>query len=123
MAAWNLPCEVASWIVQMSFVLDRRIAWRLLPLLVGALFGQVRQTDLKSIAPWYKVKFQTKLQQAVALVEWIVQTLAGLGKTLWIVADGAYAKRPFLRGALALGAVVVSRLRKDAALWSVPETI
>jgi DDE superfamily endonuclease len=240
MAAWNLPCEVASWIVQMSFVLDRRIAWRLLPLLVGALFGQgrqtvaswlrggelgddfrlyyyflgslgrnvksvaavlfriavrviepgerlllaiddtptkrygplvegagihhnptpgpaeqkflyghvwvtlswvvrhswwgtiglpllamlyVRQKNLKSIAPWYKVKFQTKLQQAAALVEWIVQALAGLGKTLWIVADGAYAKRPFLRAALALGTVVVSRLRKDAALWSVPKTI
>ena len=36
MAAWKLPCEVASWIVQMSAVLDRRIAWRLLPLLTGA---------------------------------------------------------------------------------------
>ena len=35
MAAWNLPCEVASWIVQMAYVLDRRIAWRLLPLLVA----------------------------------------------------------------------------------------
>jgi hypothetical protein len=240
MAAWQLPCEVVSWIVQMSAVLDRRIAWRLLPLLVGALFGQgrqtvaswlrggelgddfrlyyyflgslgrnvksvarivfriavqvivpgdrlllaiddtptkrygplvegagihhnptpgpaeqkflyghvwvtlswvvrhgwwgtiglpllallyVRQKNLKSIAPWHKVKFQTKLEQAVGLVEWAVQTLAGLGKTLWIVADGAYAKRPFLRPALALGVVIVSRLRKDAALWSLPEVI
>ena len=240
MAAWELPFEVASWIVQMSAVLDRRIAWRLLPLLTGALFGQgrqtvaswlrggelgddfrlyyyflgslgrnvksvarilfriavrvivpgdrlllaiddtptkrygplvegagihhnptpgpaenkflyghvwvtlswvvrhrwwgtiglpllamlyVRQKNLKSIAPWYKVKFQTKLEQAVGLVAWAVQTLAGLGKTLWIVADGAYAKRPFLRGALALGVVVVSRLRKDAALWSLPDVI
>ena len=240
MAAWNLPTELASWIVQMSCVLDRRIACRLLPLLVGALFGQgrqtvaswlrggelgddfrlyyyflgslgrnvksvasvlfriavrvivpgdrlllaiddtatkragprvegagihhnptpgpaeqkflyghvwvtlswvvrhgvwgtiglpllamlyVRQKNLKSIAPWYKVKFQTKLQQAVGLVKWVMQTLHGMGKTVWIVADGAYAKRPFLRGVLALGVVVVSRLRKDAALWSVPETI
>ena len=83
----------------------------------------VRQKNLKSIAPWYKVKFQTKLEQAAALVEWAVQALYGLGKSLWIVADGAYAKRPFLRRALAAGVVVVSRLRKDAALWSVPETI
>ena len=83
----------------------------------------VRQKNLKSIAPWYKVKFETKLEQAVGLVEWAVQTLAGLGKTLWIVADGAYAKRPFLRGVLALGVVVVSRLRKDAALWSLPDVI
>src|SRR5260370_37429028 len=50
MAAWNLPCEVASWIVQMAFVLDRRVAWRLLPLLVGALFGQGRRT----VASWLR---------------------------------------------------------------------
>jgi hypothetical protein len=37
-----------------------------------------------------------------------------------VVADGAYAKRPFLRAARAAGVVVVSRLRKDAALWSLP---
>jgi hypothetical protein len=52
-----------------------------------------------------------------------MQSLYRLGKTLWIVADGAYAKRPFLRRALTAGAIVVSRLRKDAALWSVPEPV
>jgi DDE superfamily endonuclease len=240
MAAWNLPGEVASWVEQMSGMLHRRLAWRLLPLLVGALFGQgrrtvarwlrggelggdfkayyyflgslgrnvksvasvlfriavrvivpgdrlllaiddtptkryghwvegagihhnptpgpadqkffyghvwvtlswvmrhewwgtiglpllamlyVRQKNLKSIVPWYRVKFQTKLEQAVGLIEWAVQTLAGMGKIVWIVTDGAYAKLPFVRPALALGVVVVSRLRKDAALWSVPEVV
>jgi hypothetical protein len=39
---------------------------------------------------------------------------------LWVVADGAYAQRPFLKAARAAGVVVVSRRRKDAALWSVP---
>ena len=34
--------------------------------------------------------------------------------------DGAYAKAPFLKPAMALGMTVVSRLRKDAALWTVP---
>jgi hypothetical protein len=82
----------------------------------------VREKDLKSIAPWYKVKFQTKLEQGAALVKWAAQTLQGLGKTLWVAADGAYAKRPFLQGARQAGVIVVSRLRKDAALWSVPET-
>jgi hypothetical protein len=91
-----------------------------LPLLA---FLYVRQKNLKSIAPWYKVKFQTKLQQAAQLVVWAKHALAGLGKSLWIVADGAYAKLPFLRAALAAGAIVVSRLRHDAALWSVPEVI
>src|SRR5271157_1675272 len=50
MAAWELPVELASWILQMSCVLDRRIAWRLLPLMVGALFGQGRHT----VASWLR---------------------------------------------------------------------
>jgi hypothetical protein len=240
MAAWNLPTELVSWILQLASVLHRRLAWRLLPLLVGALFAQgrqtvarwlrggelgkdfrlyyyflgslgrnvnsvaavlfriavrvlvpgdrlvlalddtptkrygplvegagihhnptpgpagqkflyghvwvtlswvvrhgwwgtiglplvallyVRQKDIRKIAPWYKIRFQTKLEQAADLVEWAVQTLFGLGISLWIVADGAYAKRPFLQRVLAAGVVIVSRLRKDAALWSVPEEV
>ncbi len=43
-----------------------------------------------------------------------------LGKPLWVVADGAYAKAAFLKPAIGLGMTVVSRLRKDAALWTVP---
>jgi hypothetical protein len=82
----------------------------------------VREQDVQNIVPWYKVKFQTKLEQGAALVQWAVQTLHGLGKTLWVVADGAYAKRPFLQAVLRAGVIVVSRLRKDAALWSVPKT-
>jgi hypothetical protein len=39
---------------------------------------------------------------------------------LWLVVDGAYAKRPFLRPAKALGLVVFGRLRKDADLRNVP---
>lgn len=240
MAAWELPAELSSWILQMAFVLDRRNQDRLLSLMVGALFGQgrrtvaswlrggeigkdfrayyyflgslgrnirsvagvllrralrvivpgdrllfaiddtatkrqgplvegagihhnptpgaaenkflyghvwvvlswvvrhawwgtiglpilammyVRQKNLKSIPPHYKVKFQTKLEQAVDLVVWLVQTLALLEKTVWIVVDGGYVKRPFLRPVLALGVIVVGRLRKDAALFTVPETV
>ena len=42
------------------------------------------------------------------------------GRALWVVADGAYAKAPFLKPMRALGVTVVSRLRKDAALRTVP---
>ncbi len=63
---------------------------------------------------------RTKLEMAGELVTWAADWLKYLGKTLWIVADGAYAKRPFLKAAKAAGVVVVSRLRKDAALWGVP---
>ncbi len=240
MAQWNLPTEVASWINQLAALLHGRLAWRLLPLLTGALFAQgrrtvaswlrggqlgndfqayyyflgslgrnvksvaavlvriavgvivpgerlllalddtptkrygplvegagihhnptpgpaeqqflyghvwvtlswvvrhpawgtiglpllamlyVRQKNLKSIASRQRVKFQTKLEQAADLLEWAARTLHALGKSLWVVADGAYAKRPFLRRALRAGVVVVSRLRKDAALWSVPAAV
>jgi hypothetical protein len=57
------------------------------------------------------------------LVEWLAGWLNYLGKTLWVVVDGAYAKKPFLRRAQKAGATVVSRLRKDAALCSVPEAL
>lgn len=39
---------------------------------------------------------------------------------LWVVVDGGYAKKPFLRGAKQAGFTVVGRLRKDAALRSLP---
>ena len=42
------------------------------------------------------------------------------GKEVWVVADGAYAKRPFVRPVLALGVTLVGRLRKDAALRDLP---
>lgn len=103
-----------SWVV-------RHALWGTIGLPLLALL-YVRQKNLKSIPPWYRVKFQTKLQQAAALIEWTVQALRWLGKTLWFVSDGAYAKRPVLQAARKVGAVVVSRLRKDAALWSVPAT-
>jgi len=57
---------------------------------------------------------------AAELVEWVARWLKCLKKPLWIVVDGAYAKRVFLHRALAAGVVVVSRLRKDAALWNLP---
>jgi DDE superfamily endonuclease len=83
----------------------------------------VRQKDIAKLMPWYHVEFQTKLEQAAGLVEWLADWVKRLGKKLWIVVDGAYAKKPFLRRALRAGATVVSRLRKDAALWSVPRVV
>jgi len=83
----------------------------------------VRSKDIPKLMPWYRVKFQTKLEQAAALVEWLAGWVKRVGKKLWIVVDGAYAKRPFLQRALRAGATVVCRLRKDAALWSVPVVV
>jgi len=65
-------------------------------------------------------RFATKLQLAARLVEWIVPLLKQAGKTVWVVIDGGYTKRPFLRRALRTGATIVGRLRKDAALRDLP---
>jgi hypothetical protein len=45
------------------------------------------------------VPFQTKLDQAAQLVAWVANWLRFLKKTIWLVTDRAYAKRPFLEAA------------------------
>lgn len=80
----------------------------------------VRQKDLGAIDKRHRPAFATKLELAVELVRWAKVWLGFLGKPLWVVADGAYAKAAFLKPQVAWGVVVVSRLRKDAALWGVP---
>lgn len=80
----------------------------------------VRKTDLGTIDRRHRPGFATKLELAVALMRWARCGLGMLGTPLWVVADGAYAKAAFLKAMRALGVTVVSRLRKDAALRTVP---
>ena len=65
-------------------------------------------------------RFATKLQLAARLVEWVVPILKKAGKTVWIVIDGGYTKRPFLKRAMKQGVTIVGRLRKDSALRDLP---
>jgi hypothetical protein len=83
----------------------------------------VRKKDLIGIDPKHRPEFRTKLELAVELLRWAKLWLGLLGKPLWVVADGAYAKKDFLKPATALGMTVVSRLRCDAALWSLPPVV
>jgi hypothetical protein len=80
----------------------------------------IRQHDVAKIDADRRPDFATKLEFAAAQIAWIAQLLLGTDQPLWFAVDGAYAKRPVLKAARAAGAVVVSRLRKDAALWDVP---
>jgi DDE superfamily endonuclease len=102
-----------AWVV-------RHPRWGAIGLPLRALL-YVRRKQIALLQKRYGVSFQTKLAMAAELVEWGAGWLHVAGKSVWLVADGAYAARPFLRRALAAGVVVVSRLRKDAALWSVPQ--
>lgn len=94
-------------------------AWGVVALpLLARLY--VRKKDLPSIDLKHRPEFRTKLELGIELLRWAQFWLRFLGKPLWVVADGAYAKGAFLKPAMALGTTVVSRLRKDAALWTTP---
>jgi DDE superfamily endonuclease len=80
----------------------------------------IRQKDLSKLPPCYHWTFQTKLELAADLIAWLVGWLRPTDKPLWLVADGAYAKQPVLKAAHKHQVVLFSRLRKDAALRSVP---
>jgi hypothetical protein len=94
-------------------------AWGMVALpLLARLY--VRRKNLSTIDPTHRPPFRTKLELAVDLMRWATRWLGMLGKPVWVVADGAYAVAPFLKPMKALAVTVVSRLRKDAALWTVP---
>ena len=80
----------------------------------------VRRKDVGKLPPWYGWPFRTKLELAAELVQWLARWAGWLKRRLWLVCDGAYAKRPLLRAARQAGVAVVSRLRRDAALRTVP---
>ena len=82
----------------------------------------VRAKDVGGIPANRRPTFRTKLALAVELVTWARAWLGSLGKPIWVVADGAYAKTDLLKPMRAAGVTVVSRLRKDAALWDVPRS-
>ena len=72
--------------------------------------------------PEYRWVFRTKLELAVELVLWLLCWLGQTTKSIWLVVDGGYAKRPFLRPLLERGLTLFGRLRKDAGLRSLPPT-
>jgi hypothetical protein len=94
-------------------------AWGVVALpLLARLY--VRKKDLPGIDPKHRPPFRTKLELAIELLRWAKPWLGLLGLPIWVVADGAYANAAFLKPAMSLGMTVVSRLRKDAALRTLP---
>lgn len=105
--------------VTISLALRHR-EWGALALPLRAMLYVRQQTTAKIPRSRHWPRFATKLRLAVRLVEWVVPLLNTSGKTIWIVVDGGYTKRPFLRRALKAGVTVVGRLRKDAHLRDLP---
>ena len=102
--------------------LVRHPLWRAIALpILSHLY--IRAKDIGWMAAYYGWEFHTKLELAAAQIEWLVQQLGKDHPPIWVVTDGAYAKRPFLKRVLAAGVTVISRLRCDAALWSLPPVV
>lgn len=83
----------------------------------------VRKKDVPHLPRDYGWTFRTKLELAAEQLGWLKEAAGHHFKSIWVFADGGYAKRAFLSAARKLGMVVVSRLRKDAALRSVPDGV
>jgi Transposase DDE domain len=83
----------------------------------------IRQQDLARIDADRRPAFATKLALAAWQIAWVAEQVQGTGRPLWFAVDGAYAKRPVLQAARRAGAVVVGRLRRDAALWDLPPAV
>ncbi|MBV8436593.1 MAG: transposase, partial [Silvibacterium sp.] len=91
-----------------------------LPLLASLY---VRAKDVPELPPERHWRFRTKLELAAEQLHWLNTWTAHRFDARVAIADGGYAKKPFLRAARTEGFEVISRLRKDAALWSVPSGV
>jgi len=82
----------------------------------------IRKVDVPKLPDEYAWEFRTKHQLGVTLLTRFMESIRALGvkAKVWLVADGAYAARPFLLPMIELGVVVVSRLRTDACLHDLP---
>ncbi len=80
----------------------------------------VRKIDVEKLPTERRWTFRTKLEIAVEQLNWLKTRVADQFEELWAVVDGGYSKKPVIGPAMKDGWVLVGRLRRDAALWSVP---
>jgi hypothetical protein len=102
------------WVTLSAIVRHKDFGTIGLPLLARMY---VKAKDAKTIG----LAFQSKTEQAVELAKWAYNCCRSLGKRLWIVTDGGFTRASFLKPVIKTGVVVVTRLRKDAALYAEPK--
>lgn len=102
--------------------LTKHPAWGTIALPLPAQL-YIRAADLEKLPPDRRRTFRTKLAMAAGQLGWLKTSIGHRFEEFWAVVDGAYAKRPFLQAARQHEVTVVSRLRKDAALRSVPKPV
>jgi hypothetical protein len=82
----------------------------------------VRKVDIEKLKLQYGWGFRTKHELALDLCKQAMRTLRALGSQAGfiVVFDGAYAAKALVRPLIAEGAIVVTRLRRDAKLYDLP---
>jgi hypothetical protein len=77
----------------------------------------IKANDVQTVA----LSFNSKTEPAAELAKWAYEGCKNLGKQLWIVTDGGFTRASFLKSVIEIGAVMVTRLRKDAVLYAEPK--
>src|SRR5579871_7049762 len=57
----------------------------------------IRLKDVPALPAHYHEKFRTKLELAAAQLRWLKPWVEGRAEQLWVVVDGGYARKAFLR--------------------------
>ena len=109
-----------SWVVLSRIAHHDHAGTIGLPLL-GQLY--IRDKDLPKLPEAIDWEFRTKPQLAAEMITWAGAWATGLAQRPWVVVDGAYANREFLKPATKAGWVAVARLRRDAQLFDLPPVL
>jgi hypothetical protein len=99
------------WVTVSAIARHKRFGTVGLPLLARMY---VKARDVKNIG----LVFKSKTEQAAELAKWAYNCCKSLGKKLWIVTDGGFTRASFLKPVIKAGAVVITRLRKDAVVYA-----
>jgi hypothetical protein len=83
----------------------------------------IRRKDVPELPRDIDWTFRTKPQIAAEMITWAGSLMPAQGRRPWVVVDGGYANREFLKPARRAGFVVVARLRRDAELYDLPRPL
>ena len=109
-----------SWVALCRVVSHEHCGSIGLPFL-GRLY--IRDKDLPKLPEAIGWEFRTKPQLAAEMITWAGSLATSPSPRPWVVVDGGYANREFIKPAKKAGFVVVARLRRDAKLFDLPPVL
>ena len=109
-----------SWVVLAIVVYHPRWGFIALPL---RHILYIRECDVKKLSPKQQEEhpFRTKLTMATELIQWASEQFSHLNKEMVLLIDGGYTSNEVIAAAKKAKMKVITRLRKDSAIFTVPE--